>query len=79
MRDATGRTQEFVSPGLLGLLLGLRTRGETKTLTFAVPAGSALAELDMANATDAAGAVIEHVLRGEPATDDVAVLVARFA
>ena len=34
--------------------------------------------LDTATMPEAAAALIEHVLRGEPAADDIAVLVARF-
>ena len=38
----------------------------------------ALQDAAVARAPDAAGALVERVMRGSPATDDVAVLVARF-
>ncbi len=100
LRCADGSIGEFHSPGLL---LGLRPRGETDTVTVAVPAGSmlafftdgliestrdvfegharlhaALTDAAVRTAFNPARALVEHVLDGRPATDDVAVLIAEI-
>ena len=98
LRYSDGRIEEFFSPGIL---LGLRPRGETGTVTKRVDPGSqlvfytdglsestkdideghrrihaAMADATVAGAENPAYALVEHVLRGRPATDDIAVLVA---
>lgn len=99
LRHPDGRIEEFASPGVL---LGLRERGETRTVTFFLPAGStlvlftdglveatrdidegrrrlhaAMTHVAVAEDENPAYALVERVLAGAPATDDIAVLVAQ--